>query len=107
MHHTGSYLLLVGKRKLQNFEISHDYFLLLWNKCLPFFTPPSNKPCLNKRQGHLLKEIRYASKENKINYFFTMAYHLDVIVRGLLFCITPSTTLYENTLNYLEFIAIQ
>ena len=36
-----------------------------------------------------------------------MAYHLDVIVRGLLFCITPSTTLYENTLNYLEFIAIQ
>ena len=34
-YHNGKFLLLLGKIKLQSFEVSYEYFVLLWNKCLP------------------------------------------------------------------------
>ena len=35
-YHDGSYLLLLGRRKLQSFQISYEQFLLLWNRGLSF-----------------------------------------------------------------------
>ena len=33
IYYNDSNILLFGKRELQNFEISWEEFLLLWNKC--------------------------------------------------------------------------
>lgn len=64
-----SYLLLLGKRKLQSLKISYEQFFLFWNKRLPLLSatiqlvPHLKASKLNNCLGRLLEEIQYQKKD--------------------------------------------
>ena len=80
-----SYLLLLGKRKLQSFKISFEKFLLIWNKhhsLLSGSPPISAAPeslKINKLLGHLLEEIRYlhTTAFSQVCYYLSVPFFLQ------------------------------
>ena len=76
-YHNGKFLLLLGKIKLQSFEVSHEYFFLLWNKCLPLSTTvlqlePHFKPSKLTKCQWALKNIRKFISYLKVYNICTM-----------------------------------